>query len=65
MKGDISKKKKDADDFYELCEIEWNDTVSATALKTLKEKKWNKPQMLPIVKYISSLHTHLKVHARG
>lgn len=39
LKGDISKKKKDADDFYELCEIEWNDTVSATSLKTLKEKK--------------------------
>ena len=38
LKGDISK-KKDADDFYELCEIEWNDTVSATALKTLKEQK--------------------------
>lgn len=38
LKEDISK-KKDADDFYELCEIEWNDTVSATALKTLKEQK--------------------------
>ena len=41
--------------------MEWNDTVSATALKTLKEKKWNKPQILPIVEDISSLHAHLKV----
>lgn len=49
----------EADDFFQLCEMEWGDQVSSIALKTLREKKWNKPGMIPIVEDIVMLHKHL------
>ncbi|KAJ8309672.1 hypothetical protein KUTeg_011537 [Tegillarca granosa] len=51
---------KAADDFFDLCEMEWPDQVSTIALKNLKEKKWNKPEFLPVVQDIALLHNYLK-----
>lgn len=59
LDGD-TKRKQEVDDFFELCEMEWSDRVSISAYQTLKEKKWNKPTMLPLVEDIIGLQNHLK-----
>lgn len=46
--------------FDRLIQLEWTTHVSSNALKTLYQKKWNQPQMLPFTEDIKTLHGHLK-----
>lgn len=52
--------KERAEQFNKLIELEWTTHVSSNALKTLYQKKWNSPQMLPQDKDIKKLYNHLK-----
>ncbi|XP_073690489.1 uncharacterized protein [Garra rufa] len=52
--------KSRAEHFSKLIELEWTIHVSSNALKTLYQKKWNSPQMLPLAEDIKKLQDHLK-----
>lgn len=57
---DDRKAMKAADQFFELCDLEWNDAVSFTALQTLSERKRNKVNLLPLSSDVMKLHNFLK-----
>lgn len=45
-----------AKQFTTLYEKKWTESISAAALGTLQQAKWNKPQVLPFTQDISLLH---------
>lgn len=55
MSGDDSKRKK-VDDFFSLCELEWTDEISSTALSNLKTAQMNRPQTLPLTADLQKLN---------
>ena len=52
--------KQQADDFYTLVEMRWNDEISKCSRTELERRKWNKPQLLPFTDDMKVLHNHLK-----
>ncbi|XP_014823286.1 PREDICTED: uncharacterized protein LOC106903805 [Poecilia mexicana] len=52
--------KSKAEQFVKLIELDWSTHVSSNALKTLYQKKWNLPQILPLSEDIKKLQDHLK-----
>lgn len=62
MTNDDSK-SKEADHFHQVCDMEWCDQVSFVALKTLREQKWKKPEMMPLVQDVVLLQKYLKQEA--
>ncbi|XP_070403971.1 uncharacterized protein [Nothobranchius furzeri] len=52
--------KSKAEQFIKLIELEWTTHVSSNALKTLYQKKWNSPQILPLSGDIKKLQDYLK-----
>jgi len=52
--------KETCDHFLSLCDAEWNASVSASALSTLNERKWNTPHRLPLTEDIRRVTEHLK-----
>ena len=52
--------RKNADAFYTLCENEWSDSISSSALQTLTANKMNKGQGLPLTEDIKKLQSMLK-----
>ena len=51
--------KKNAEDFLILMENEWTEKVSRNALKTLADKKFNKPQDIPLTEDLVNLVTKI------
>lgn len=49
----------DAKKFLELMEDEWAETISSQALTTLEERRFNKPDSLPLVSDIQRLNLHV------
>ncbi len=45
--------------FATLHEKKWTESISAAALGTLQQVKWNKPQVLPFTQDVSLLHKFL------
>ena len=45
--------------FKDLYATKWNECVSASALKTLREAKWNCPELLPFTEDVKKMHMHL------
>jgi isopentenyldiphosphate isomerase len=50
---DVAVKK--ADEFVQLCKMEWSDAVSSHAIRTMQQRQWNAPKRLPIAEDISKL----------
>ena len=61
--GDDAKKKA-AKTLIVLYECNWEESVSAKALFTLEQKRYNKPQLLPIVQDVVKLDQFLKGEAK-
>lgn len=64
--GDDNLTKR-AEHFDELCSIDWATKVSCRAITTLSQRKWNKPNMIPlsaevmkVQKHMHSISTHLE-----
>ena len=57
--------EKQADDFTQLCDIEWSSEISSLALKTLHDQKINKVTMMPITRDIVKLSSYLTKTAEG
>ncbi len=45
--------------FQQMYTTKWNEFVSASALKTLNEAKWNSPELLPFTEDVKKMHIHL------
>ncbi|XP_062381350.1 uncharacterized protein LOC134069402 [Sardina pilchardus] len=45
--------------FKDMYTTKWNECVSASALKTLREAKWNSPELLPFTEDVKKMHMHL------
>ncbi|XP_041474303.1 uncharacterized protein LOC121423085 [Lytechinus variegatus] len=64
MNGDAALKQKSGD-FISLYQMKWEELVSTHALRTLQEKRRNKPKYLPITADVSKLTKHLKEKVSG
>jgi len=51
---------KDAKNFLELCEGEWNDEVSGGARRLIQRRKANKIHVLPLASDVHKLNVHLQ-----
>lgn len=49
-----------ARDFRKIHQARWNEYISAGAITTLKEAKWNAPQIIPFTQDVKVLHAHLE-----
>ncbi|XP_073703962.1 uncharacterized protein [Garra rufa] len=49
-----------ARDFRKIHQARWNEYISAGAITTLKEAKWNAPQIIPFTQDVKVLHNHLE-----
>ena len=56
--------KGQADDFCSLLEIKWNDEIAKLARNELEQRKWNRPQLLPLTSDLQKLRVHLKQTAQ-
>jgi hypothetical protein len=45
--------------FKELYTTKWNECLTASALKTLRQAKWNCPELLPFTEDVKKMHVHL------
>lgn len=50
---------KNANDFLEVHQSKWNELVSATALRNIREAKWNIPTLMPFTEDVQKLHAYL------
>ena len=61
---DNSVKQKDAANFSELCKKQFSSTITTHALSTLSERKYNRPQLVPIAADIQKLSNFLDQKAK-
>ena len=57
---DNEEMKKNAENFFLLCESDWKIYVSSAAISTLSKRKWNAPLVLPFTEDIKTLSKHLE-----
>ncbi|KAM3618408.1 uncharacterized protein V6R79_020019 [Siganus canaliculatus] len=50
---------KNATEFQEVHQEKWNELISATALRNIREAKWNVPSLMPFTEDIQKMHAHL------
>lgn len=50
---------KDASDFQAVHREKWNELISATALRNIREAKWNVPTLMPFTEDVQKMHAHL------
>ncbi|XP_054874448.1 uncharacterized protein LOC118470783 isoform X2 [Amphiprion ocellaris] len=54
---------RNATDFQAVHQEKWNAMISATALRNIREAKWNMPTLLPFTEDVQKLHSYLnQVH---
>ncbi|XP_074540059.1 uncharacterized protein LOC141806728 isoform X2 [Halichoeres trimaculatus] len=60
--GLISNNKelvKNASEFLDVHEEKWNEMISATALRNIREAKWNVPTLMPFTEDVQKMHAYL------
>lgn len=60
--GLISNNKelvKNASEFQDVHLEKWNEMISATALRNIREAKWNVPTLMPFTEDVQKLHVYL------
>ncbi|KAL1250632.1 hypothetical protein QQF64_018428 [Cirrhinus molitorella] len=50
---------KNASEFQEVHASKWNEMISATALRNIREAKWNVPTLMPFTEDVQKMHTFL------
>ncbi|XP_041833038.1 uncharacterized protein LOC121634460 [Melanotaenia boesemani] len=48
-----------ATEFQTVHQEKWNELISATALRNIREAKWNVPTLMPFTQDVQKLHAHL------
>lgn len=57
--GDVHA-KEDADLFIQLIKDEWTDKIGSHARKTLADRKYNKPQCLPLIEDVKKVTDYIE-----
>ncbi|XP_016306167.1 uncharacterized protein LOC107661199 isoform X2 [Sinocyclocheilus anshuiensis] len=60
--GLISNNKqlvKNASEFQDVHQEKWNEMILATALRNIREAKWNVPTLMPFTEDVQKMHTYL------
>ncbi|XP_070537215.1 uncharacterized protein [Ptychodera flava] len=63
IKAENAYEEKSADNFLQLCTVEWCYKISSLARSSAQEKKRNKPKYLPLVEDVVKLNQYLKTAA--
>ncbi|KAG7472086.1 hypothetical protein MATL_G00104710 [Megalops atlanticus] len=50
---------KNASEFQDVHREKWNEMISATALRNIREAKWNAPTLMPFTEDVQKLHGYL------
>ncbi|XP_030205740.1 uncharacterized protein LOC115538217 isoform X1 [Gadus morhua] len=50
---------KNASEFLDVHGEKWNELISATALRNIREAKWNVPTLMPFTEDVQKMHTYL------
>lgn len=48
-----------ASDFQAVHQEKWNEMISSTALRNIREAKWNVPAIMPFTKDVQGMHAYL------
>lgn len=51
---------KRASEFQDVHQEKWNEMISATALRNIREAKWNVPSLMPFTEDVQKLHAYLR-----
>lgn len=46
-------------DFQGIYRLRWNEMISSAAYRTLEQKKWNAPQLIPLADDVKKIHMYL------
>ncbi|KAL6476808.1 hypothetical protein MHYP_G00153070 [Metynnis hypsauchen] len=50
---------KNASEFQDVHQAKWNELISATALRNIREAKWNVPTLMPFTEDVQKMHAYL------
>ncbi|XP_037401123.1 uncharacterized protein LOC119265232 isoform X3 [Pygocentrus nattereri] len=50
---------KNASEFQDVHQEKWNELISATALRNIREAKWNVPTVMPFTEDVQKMHAYL------
>ncbi|KAL6466660.1 hypothetical protein MHYP_G00244640 [Metynnis hypsauchen] len=50
---------KNASEFQDVHQEKWNELISATALRNIREAKWNVPTLMPFTEDVQKMHAYL------
>ena len=50
---------KNANEFQDVHQEKWNELISATALRNIREAKWNVPTLMPFTEDVQKMHAYL------
>ena len=64
LQGLVENKQK-YKQFLSLCDTEWCHEISSHALRSLHQRKFNKPLVLPLAEDVKMLHSHLAKKAKA
>lgn len=53
------EKKQVVKEFRRLYSLTWNEMISSAAYRTLEEKKWNKPKLIPLAEDVKKMHMYM------
>lgn len=54
-----NEKKQIVQEFRRMYSLTWNEMISSAAYRTLEEKKWNKPKLIPLAEDVKKMHMHM------
>ncbi|XP_035812761.2 uncharacterized protein LOC118471566 [Amphiprion ocellaris] len=54
-----NEKKQVVQEFRRLYSLTWNEMISSAAYRTLEEKKWNKPKLIPLAEDVKKMHMYM------
>ena len=52
-------KAEEAKAFDELCESDWSAEISSNALKTLEDRQWNAPTVIPVSSQVTAMNDYI------
>ncbi|KAK0136496.1 hypothetical protein N1851_027394 [Merluccius polli] len=54
-----NEKKQVVQEFRRIYSLTWNEMISSAAYRTLEEKKWNKPKLIPLAEDVKKMHMYM------
>ncbi|KAL7877397.1 hypothetical protein SRHO_G00040400 [Serrasalmus rhombeus] len=57
--GPTNTTQQNASEFQDVHQEKWNELISATALRNIREAKWNVPTLMPFTEDVQKMHAYL------